>query len=377
MLHQVIQPVPSIASDCIEIEADGTHAPPGRRAVIPAEDWLVVSASLAIIVGAVFAISSIGVERPDPEWFARNVELSLWVCAPVLLAELAWRLIAERPASPARWLLSGIASGRVWQRLRSGLPIVALAAMMPAFSAVKSSISLFHPFSWDPTLIALDRTIHGTDPWKLLQPLMGYPDVTWLASQSYHAWFALIYLGPVLFAFYVIDRPLRLTFFLSYLATWTVVGMVFAAFFASVGPCFVEPILGLPDFAGQTEYLRHANSIHHLAVLDVQDQLLSWYRDEDRGLGRGITAMPSMHVGLTWLYFLACRRVDRRLGWAALAFSGVIFVSSIHLGYHYAVDGYLAIATVTAIWFGCERVCALLAPRLESRKLRNPGERAA
>jgi hypothetical protein len=194
---------------------------------------------------------------------------------------------------------------------------------------------------------------------------MGHPAITWFASQIYHAWFALIYVGPILIAFYLSDRTLRLRFFLAYLATWTLVGIVLATLLASVGPCFVKPILGLPDFAAQAEYLQHANRIHHLAVLDVQEQLLAWYRTHDRGLGRGITAMPSMHVSLAWLYFLTCRRLDRRLGWGALGFALAIFASSIHLGYHYAVDGYVAVIAVSAIWVACGRVSAMLLTSLD------------
>jgi hypothetical protein len=335
-----------------------------RRAFLP-EDALVLLATLGIVLAIFVALRTVAAAFPTPVAFAFNLYFYLLASAIVLLGATAARLVAERPASPLRWLLSGAGQTDLRNAIRSSLPVVSVALFMPAFSAVKASIESFHAFNWDRTLIALDRAIHGADAWRLLQPVMGHPVITWFASQLYHAWFALIYVGPILIAFYLSDRTLRLRFFLAYLATWTLVGVVLATLLASVGPCFVKPILGLPDFAAQAEYLQHANRIHHLAVLDVQEQILAWYRTHDRGLGRGITAMPSMHVSLAWLYFLTCRRIDRRLGWGALGFAVAIFAASIHLGYHYAVDGYVAVIAVSAIWLACGRVSTMLLTSLD------------
>lgn len=321
---------------------------------------------IAIIALAAQVVAIAGFEMPGIEWFLRNARLYLLICALMLLSEAAARLLIDRPRSPLRYFLSIEFGSILARRTLAAVPVMAVALLMPAFSAVKSSIGRNHPFDWDATLIALDTTIHGTDPWRLLHPIMGHPAITYIASNLYHAWFLLIYLGPVLCAFYLRDRQLRLTFFLGYVATWTVVGMVFATLFASVGPCFVGPIFGNAHFADQMAYLQHADRVYPLAVLDVQQQLLAWYRAEDAGLGRGITAMPSMHVALAWFYVLTTWRIDRRLGCAFFAFFVAIQMSSVHLAYHYAVDGYVAVALVTAIWFACRKAAAVLAPRRES-----------
>lgn len=84
--------------------------------------------------------------------------------------------------------------------------------------------------------------------------------------------------------------------------------------------------------------------------LQVQEILLSAYRSGARGLGMGISAFPSMHVSLAFLFFLVSRRLSFRLGWFALAYLGVIVLGSIHLGYHYAVDCYAAIIGTYLIW---------------------------
>src|SRR3546814_10705009 len=71
-----------------------------------------------------------------------------------------------------------------------------------------------------------------------------------------------------------------------------------AIMLASVGPAFLEPIIGNDHFREQMEYLHQAGETHTVLVLEVQRLLLQWYEAGDYGLGRGITAMPSMHVAL-------------------------------------------------------------------------------
>ncbi|WP_374406025.1 phosphatase PAP2 family protein [Pelagerythrobacter sp.] len=303
-------------------------------------------------------IAAAGLGWPSSDWFVINTRFYLVLSAAVIIAEAVVRLAIVRPVSPFRYLSSPPVIQIAARRTSALLPIAAVGLFMPAFSAMKSSIGRINPFAWDETFIALDQAIHGTDPWRLLQPIMGHPIVSLIASNLYHLWFALIYLGPIVFAFYVRERRLRLTFFIGYFATWTVVGMVFATLLSSVGPCFVGPILGNQHFAEQMAYLHEADRIYPLAVLDVQQLLLDWHRSAEGGFGRGITAMPSMHVALCWLYVLATWRIDRRIGLAFFAFFVAIQLSSVHLAYHYAVDGYLSVLLVTAIWFACGKVAA-------------------
>jgi membrane-associated phospholipid phosphatase len=226
-----------------------------------------------------------------------------------------------------------------------------LTVMMPLFSGIKGAIPLFNAYSWDQTFIDLDRSIHGTDAWLLLQPVLGYPIVTSILSQLYHLWILLIYLGGVWFAIYCPDTAIRRRFFFAYILMWSIGGVAMAIGFASVGPCFTERMLGIDTFTAQMDYLRTANQSYPVTVLVVQDELLRLYNAGDYGLGRGITAMPSMHVGLACLFWLAMRQIDRRLGWAFFAFFLIIMLGSVHLGYHYAVDGYASIALVAGLWW--------------------------
>ena len=50
------------------------------------------------------------------------------------------------------------------------------------------------------------------------------------------------------------------------------------------------------------------------------------------------------------LIALTAWEADRRLGYAAIIYAILILVGSVHLGWHYAIDGYVSIAGMLAIW---------------------------
>jgi hypothetical protein len=57
-----------------------------------------------------------------------------------------------------------------------------------------------------------------------------------------------------------------------------------------------------------------------------------------------------MHVSMATLFALSISKVSRVAGIGAWLCMATILVASVHLAYHYAVDGYVAIAATVAIW---------------------------
>jgi len=340
------------------------EVPPGRRNLAPFRARLIADAPTLAITLVLFLLclslmASKGVYMA-PSLFGMNAQLCLASAAVGLLLDMGWRLYKFRPASPTAFLKDHYLRPEFRNRVLAGVPmLLVFLVFMPFFSKMKSMIPLFNDYTWDPLFIAWDQALFfGRDGWEVLQPLFGYPAITALLAALYHLWFLLLYPGCLFFCFFRIDELTRRRFFLSFVLTWTVIGGAMATAFASVGPCFLEPLLGNPHFADQMAYLNAANGQFPVMTLKVQQMLVDWFHADARGLGSGITAMPSMHVSMAFLYFLAVRHLSKRAASFFLAFCVLIFIGSVHLAYHYAVDGIVSIAATAAIWWATRHVFA-------------------
>ena len=145
----------------------------------------------------------------------------------------------------------------------------------------------------------------------------------------------------------------RARYFLSFAAAWLLIGVVGAYAFASAGPCYADRF-GF-ETAGWFRPLMHRlandySSVGGLGTIGWQDTLWAAYVGREYGFARGISAAPSMHNAICMLYVLALANARPLFRISAVAFAAVIFVGSVHLGWHYAVDGLLGFAGMIAIW---------------------------
>ncbi|AWW74332.1 hypothetical protein CD351_07825 [Erythrobacter sp. KY5] len=298
-----------------------------------------------------------------------NSQLFLMFVLILLCYDSTVQIVRHRPKSPISFLRERYFAKPLWRAIAAGLPLIGIAILvLPFFSKMKSAIPLFQDYVWDQAFIDWDRALFfGNDPWQVLQPVLGFPIVTAFLALLYHLWFLLLYPGVLFFVFARIDSRVRRQFFLTYVLSWLLIGGLMATLLASVGPCFVGPMLGNSTFDAQMAYLYAANEEVPIMVLSVQEMLLERYTNADSGLGSGITAMPSMHCAIAFLYWIAVRRVSSKWG----AFFGVFFfitwISSVHLAYHYAVDGLVSLLAVAAIWWASQRIIAAWDRFLEAR----------
>jgi len=245
-------------------------------------------------------------------------------------------------------------------------PPILFAALMASFNAYKQMVLPSAGFALDPLLRQADRLLFlGNDPWRATHALFGSPWATRVIDGFYHGWFAPMALGLLICAWLPASSfRLRTQYVLSYIAVWIGIGSILAFLLPSAGPCYYSHFHGAdPSF---DELLRRLADIQaangdRLNALFNQHALLSSFGSDRLGIGRGISAMPSVHNGLAVLFALAAFRFSRAAGLLFSAYALLIWIGSIHLGWHYALDGIAAVALTLGIW----RVCGYIAERLE------------
>ena len=60
--------------------------------------------------------------------------------------------------------------------------------------------------------------------------------------------------------------------------------------------------------------------------------------------------MPSLHVAIAVLTAMTLFKSNRVLGYIAWVYAFFIQVGSVHLAWHYAIDGYVGAILVVALW---------------------------
>ena len=230
-----------------------------------------------------------------------------------------------------------------------------------AIASFKQTIPLIHDFSWDFALMKLDRALHlGHHPWELLSPTLAYPGLLHAIDYLYLVWF------PVLFAFslwmgWTRRRRLRLHFFVSTLLVWGLLGSVLGTLFSSAGPCYYSSIVGAAEnpFAPLMSRLAEIHGSVYLWALHNQAGLWQAYNEGYWMQFGGISAMPSVHLGMATVFALTAFNVHRWLGVIFAGYLCIIQAGAVLLGWHYAVDGYAGIILAWIIW----RAAGQLVPR--------------
>lgn len=294
--------------------------------------YLAASLALALYLG-------------DLRWFVPTGYVGAWTLFAVTGITIHLGLRALRSDSPVGTFRSELLG--FWHARGAGFALfLCLAMFQGAFTSIKVMMPEFVPFTFDPALADLDELIHAGPAWEHLQFMDGH---TALVRFLYTPVWIMVYTCATLLM--CLSRPsrLRTQYLWTFIGCWIVLGNLFALGFMSVGPIFYEPLLGDARFAGLTAHLQTVTSPDD-PLSQIPQALWLAFTEKTPGLGSGISAFPSLHLAITTLIVLAAFQLRAWLGWVMAAYLCVIMAGSVHLGWHYAIDGYFSIAATFVLW---------------------------
>jgi PAP2 superfamily protein len=332
------QPAVSVLPETVptELPATATAATPRRRW---SEILRLYSLEIVTLASMALAIAFLRACGLRMDWrTVRYIVLPAFKMLPqALLAGIALQLLyrlalrhslktyLREVARPGWWLL--------WLRL-----LLTAVLMGYGYFWLKVAVPLVNPRLWDHVLWRFDTRLHlGISPSIFAANLfVGTPLTAWL-DRWYGVWVSTIFY-TLCFWSAGLDRRLTRRFMLSCLLLWTLGSWIYLAV-PALGPAFVEP---RAFTAVQDEMpLVHAGQ---QALAENYRVMLAGRRTGELTRfkpTRGIAAMPSLHVGAHFLFFLWARR---RARWLVLPFAlatAFTFAGSLVSGYHYAIDGYV------------------------------------
>jgi hypothetical protein len=300
----------------------------------------------------------------EQQWLATMaavtaIELAWWfgawlmgiAPAPHLFIYLAFAFVGLAAAILVRLACGLPATAPHWRSVLVATLLVGIGAS--AFLPLKYAIPNEIGFWLDKPVALAERHLFGTDPWILLNRLLGWATVPmdrlygcWMPVQTL-ALFSLILAGP---------SPAKSRALIAYSLAWFLLGVVAAVLLSSAGPLFYDRLYGGHEFRALDAMLRaRGGSI----ALRESDLMWASRGDSSPGVIAGISALPSIHVAISLWMYLAARGNARKLALPAFLYFMLIWVGSVQLGWHYAVDGLAGAIGMLAVWLLAKAVQAI------------------
>jgi hypothetical protein len=253
------------------------------------------------------------------------------------------------------WLVAHVLARRWGRRSRVSLgrfvrAFLLATLMVPVqitFQSLKQSLGRERGFPWDVDLAAIDRAIHGGPAWYWYAFLLNQPTLLKVVDILYVSWFAAL-AAMLIWLCWTHLRALALRAALALLMLWIGAGTLLAWSFASAGPCFRATVD--PDAAALLARLDLSRAA--LIARTAQEGLWEAF-ESDRWIAfGGVSAMPSLHVGLIVLMAMVAWQRRPAVGALFGIYALAMQAGAVVLGWHYAIDGYVGALCAWAAWVG-------------------------
>ena len=211
-----------------------------------------------------------------------------------------------------------------WHQIKSiCLWSLLLALNLMFFCTIKAQLGQIVPFWADPLLADIDKILLGADAWRLTE-WFNHEKLSIIYHRGWFIWLAFV-------IFYLVKRPASAEkdqLLVSYVLLWSVFGPVVHLMLPAAGPVFFAE-LGYGD--------RFVDLQQSARSLSVKWYLWTGYTEKMFYPASGISAMPSLHLATMFWSLIAIRNTRWLVfGWL---FTAYIFIGSIAIGWHYAIDG--------------------------------------
>lgn len=288
-----------------------------------------------ILYGAAAFSASIALN--EPRWFQPFCYFGILSSGASLVGLIAL----------ARHTISG--KQRIAPETWSGILLfIWIGAFLGIFTSMKTMMPNFSPFQYDPLLADIDELLHGKDPWLWLTWLN---PVTSQINFLYSAIWASILAGLTLWI--CLSRAgFRTQYIWTLFTCWIGLGNLIPMLSMAGGPVFYDRlVVGSDRFSGLMAHLNETGG----TAAQFPATLWDAYVNRIPGAGLGISAFPSLHVSMATLFMLTGFKMHCRVGYLLALYLVFVQIASVHLGWHYAIDGYFSIIATTAVWKLFER----------------------
>lgn len=307
-----------------------------------------------LVAGAVWAASGIPI-LPFRRWSLANLAayaqmLSLALAALFLVdcgikkctgrLDVSCAVLFRRAIGNRRFLLSCLSV------------LIAFEMVITIHTTLKQAIPCINGARHDALLLRLDRWLaFGVDLPLALSASPNLWRINEILDGFYTSWF---YVLPVMVGYFLYFKEEDVSdLFLTSLSYLFGLGILVGLALPSLGPFYIHPgsfpAVGMYDCLANETLLRTV--FDNVRLEDIVSGKHLFF-------GYGLMAMPSLHIGVCFLYVFFLWREHRLLRALAVVYLWIVFIGSLMSGWHYALDG---IAAVPLVWLAVGLARATLA----------------